>query len=1281
MYDWIHIDWQTSRWIGQAFLHFLWQGSAVLLLSMLVTSLLRTADARLRYAVQYALLLALAACPLVTLIVTSPDISPVTTPDISPVKLSRDDSAAVINATSPISHYSIKNSPRLRAIDDIRASQNSRLPSEATVDEDFAPDENLAASSSTETVANRASQTTPRFVRPLVIAYFVGVFLCLLRILFSLGNGVRLCRLATVVGDSHIVEIVRQAAAQVKLAAVPVLGVCDDILVPTVVGIIRPMVLVPASALSGLSHQQLEVIFIHELIHIKRLDPVAQLVQCLIESLLYFHPAVWLISRRIRIEREFCCDQRVIELSQTLDNAIGNTGGKTVSKNKTEHKTFYAGTLVAVAEMAQQARDQKIAARKTQQLAIASVGKRSQLRDRIEAMLRPPSASLRPARTWTSLAWMLVACVVIVLAVPTILPTLLPNSTSPTSTATSTGTATAQPAEQAQDIAKGLSLTVVDEQNQQPLPGVKIRFSSRNARDTDSVVEITETDANGFVFLPVKETPGRSFQFTADDGIHAPITGSWYDRTDGLANIPTVLKIQLPAAQSIGGLIVDSDGTAVEGALVDIGFAQKIGGALNSWTPGATRVVSTDATGRWSFPNVPVKWDSAHISVSHPTRDGTSEGEPVRERWPAGSSIEALQSRQHVLSLRPSRVVHGSIVDELGNPVQDAMIRIDVRLYPSSVPERSLDSSGVFALGVAPDAKISLSVRAPGRSPELIEVINLKDAKPLRVTLMPGKTLRGRVVNSQSEPIANATLRMDTWRGTRTLENSFRTNAAGEFEWNDAPADKMTITAYHPDYVQTKKELVASDEPIVFALRKPLKFSGTVIDKETRQPVTTFTALIGIGLSNSGDEDLPLLWGDPNWRETEEVSADGTFQKTLRQMYARNGVRVRAKGYADVISHEFTSESPDHSYVFEMSKSVGVVGRVVDENRQPVARVNVAVIARHMPESFVNDDITNFQRSAVLTTTDDSGRFTISDPNEDFSLIAWGDEGVGRLGIGEFSPGQDVTLLRWGKLTGRIMEDGKPVAGERLDGRRPFDSDLFLPEGIIDPLQLNLTVQETDSDGRFVIERVPPGRWQFGRNISLGGGGGLEGTKINVTIRPGETRDINFGESGARVMGQVSFPAGLDPNAYNFKKVTLFVDESVFYGWPAPKFADWKLMSVDDRQAYFRNLEEKTPQGVKSYNGKINATGSFVVYGVPPGTYKARVQIVKSASDRFDFSAIRSLETRIVVPHGAKEVTVPEFEFNPNPPSENVVPVVPEKEPATKPATKPAANVTTQKVR
>ena len=83
---------------------------------------------------------------------------------------------------------------------------------------------------------------------------------------------------------------------------------------PAALGWFRPVVLLPARALTGLSEEQIEMIIAHELAHIRRLDCFVNVFQIGVETLLFYHPAVWWVSQRIRAEREHCCDDEAVAL-------------------------------------------------------------------------------------------------------------------------------------------------------------------------------------------------------------------------------------------------------------------------------------------------------------------------------------------------------------------------------------------------------------------------------------------------------------------------------------------------------------------------------------------------------------------------------------------------------------------------------------------------------------------------------------------------------------------------------------------------------------------------------------------------------------------------------------------------------------------------------------------------------------------------------------------------------------------------------------------------------
>src|SRR5437016_10664970 len=89
---------------------------------------------------------------------------------------------------------------------------------------------------------------------------------------------------------------------------------CHRLDAPAVLGWFRPVVLLPVRALTGLTEEQIEAVIAHELAHIRRFDSFVNLFQIAAETVLFYHPVVWWVSQRIRVERENCCDDEAISI-------------------------------------------------------------------------------------------------------------------------------------------------------------------------------------------------------------------------------------------------------------------------------------------------------------------------------------------------------------------------------------------------------------------------------------------------------------------------------------------------------------------------------------------------------------------------------------------------------------------------------------------------------------------------------------------------------------------------------------------------------------------------------------------------------------------------------------------------------------------------------------------------------------------------------------------------------------------------------------------------------
>jgi beta-lactamase regulating signal transducer with metallopeptidase domain len=142
----------------------------------------------------------------------------------------------------------------------------------------------------------------------LTLCWAGGAAVLALRLLLGLAWVRRRSRPGAYRLDPAWQAVLDRLAARMGVGRRVVLGLVDDLTSPVTAGWWRPVVLVPASLASGMAPQLLEALLAHELAHVRRHDYLVNLVQSAIEILLFYHPAVWWLSHRIRVERELIAD-------------------------------------------------------------------------------------------------------------------------------------------------------------------------------------------------------------------------------------------------------------------------------------------------------------------------------------------------------------------------------------------------------------------------------------------------------------------------------------------------------------------------------------------------------------------------------------------------------------------------------------------------------------------------------------------------------------------------------------------------------------------------------------------------------------------------------------------------------------------------------------------------------------------------------------------------------------------------------------------------------------
>ena len=341
--------------LGWMLLHFVWQGALIAALSGLAFVAFRRASAHLRYLIACSALVAMAACLPATWI------------------LGGQASSALgerVEAKTSTAVAMVEQTTAARAGASLWSSPGHPEPARQLAAEPLATDGSQHAPPVTGIVApgttwrERVGVSLPW----LVIAWLTGVFGLSVRLAVGWSVVHRLRRGASRPADASWQVILLQLCDRLRIGSSVNLMESALVEVPTMIGWLRPVVLWPPALLSGLSVEQFEALLAHELAHVRRHDYLVNLLQTAIETLLFYHPAVWWLSRRIRHERECCCDDLAV-------SACGN-------------RLSYARALANLEEHRSPAR----------QLALAADGGR--LLTRIRRILGLPAPRRRTVRPW-----------------------------------------------------------------------------------------------------------------------------------------------------------------------------------------------------------------------------------------------------------------------------------------------------------------------------------------------------------------------------------------------------------------------------------------------------------------------------------------------------------------------------------------------------------------------------------------------------------------------------------------------------------------------------------------------------------------------------------------------------------------------------------------------------------------------------------------------------------------------------------------------------------------
>jgi beta-lactamase regulating signal transducer with metallopeptidase domain len=162
-------------------------------------------------------------------------------------------------------------------------------------------------------VTRTVASVTPSWARTVVLPLWVaGVCVCGARTLIAYRYLVAL-RVGAYAAAGHVLDIVRALEQRMHVRRRVQVVIAAASGGPSMAGWLRPVLLLPAAVITGLTPEQLETIIAHEMAHVRRHDYFVNVIQLVAETLLFYHPVTWWLSARLREERELCCDDIVVE--------------------------------------------------------------------------------------------------------------------------------------------------------------------------------------------------------------------------------------------------------------------------------------------------------------------------------------------------------------------------------------------------------------------------------------------------------------------------------------------------------------------------------------------------------------------------------------------------------------------------------------------------------------------------------------------------------------------------------------------------------------------------------------------------------------------------------------------------------------------------------------------------------------------------------------------------------------------------------------------------------
>ena len=462
--------------------------------------------------------------------------------------------------------------------------------------------------------------------------------------------------------------------------------------------------------------------------------------------------------------------------------------------------------------------------------------------------------------------------------------------------------------------------------------------------------------------------------------------------------------------------------------------------------------------------------DGKFIARGLPT-DTDLELQAVKKGFPAAKSevlkLSPGEKKSNVIITIPRGIeVTGLVKDNRGDPVAGVEVNAEETEDGPRVMRRVLgamadeadpvrtSSDGTFAIRLK-EGRYTFGFRKSGFAPKTVRGKSVAtNSDPIEVTLSPGVEIRGRVTRSDGSGVADVTINPMSQGGS----NAATTAPDGTFTLGDLESGPMMVMAMKPDeMIQEIRSVTAPDDNVVIELSPTGTVSGKILDKSTKQPVTSFR----VGATGARSSPGMTIMMPPMLRNI--TSDDGTFTLDNVRLGALDLI-VQAPGYVEgrITGLRLEAGKPLTDVVVELEAGVKLTGKVTGPDGLPLSGAGVRMDQSSGPMMAFR---------GIGTQTDVNGEYTIEG-------VAAGDQTFTFSKQGFISEKKEI------KLSGKEARlDARLSKGRDVTGVVTTESGMPVAEATIMASSAaqgsSGAMTKSDGNGAFKFEGLAPGRYTF----------------------------------------------------------------------------------------------------------------------------------------------------------------------------------------------------------